>query len=195
LEEQLIITAEGGLVGETTAEVGGGRDRVGKGNVGFRQTQVVLKHVRMRLHQALEQLNADLGVAMLQQHDRGHDIKGAEQARGRPVAEIRVDLAAAPGTAFDLRDQVRSGIFVVLPHDIVRILAIGGRVLTGGDQGFERVRYRQRVLEIGRRREFGMDGPPTAGARRAQAEKRGKQQRRPATEATARGHVAATYSP
>jgi hypothetical protein len=216
LEKQLIITAESALVGETTAQVRAGRNRVGKGNVGFRQTQVVLEHVRMRLHQALQQVNADLGVAMLQQHGRSHHVQGTEQARGRPIAEIRIDFPASAGTAFDLRDQIRgaetfllhqaachrslrehggSSVFVVLPHDIVRIFAIGGRILPSSDQGFERVRQRQRVLVVGRHHEFGMNGAPAAGAPRAQAEKRGNQQQRPAVEATARGHLAAVYSP
>jgi len=148
-------------VSKTAAEVGAGGSRVTKGNVGFRQTQVIFEHFRVRLRQTPEQLEADLGVAMLEQHGGGHDIQGAEQPRCRPAAKIWIEIPAPPGAALDLREKMRGqetlllhqsarhhgprehrwgGILLVHPHDVVRVFAIGGRILASGDQGFQRVR-------------------------------------------------------
>ena len=73
----MLVGAERLSVGKTAAEVGAGRTWVVEGNVGFRETQVVLEHVRVRLHQAFEQLDTDLGVAVLEKPGGGHDIKCA----------------------------------------------------------------------------------------------------------------------
>jgi len=178
---------------------------------------VILEHLRVRLHQAFEQLEADLGIAMLKQHRGGHDIQGAEQPRGRPAAKVWIEIPAPQGAALDLRDKMggqealllhqsaghrgprehgRGGILLVHSHDLVRPFAIGGCILTGCDQGFERVRKCERVSPISRRAEFGMDGTPPKGARRAEAEKRYNQQRRTAIDATTRTHSTRTrYSP
>jgi len=62
----LVVGAEGRLVGKTSAEVRAGESQVTKGNVRLRQTQMILQHVRVRPRQTLEQLEADLGVAVLE---------------------------------------------------------------------------------------------------------------------------------
>jgi hypothetical protein len=181
-----------------------------EGNVGFRETQLVLEPVRVRPDQAFEQLDADLGVTVLEQRGGGHDIEGAEQARCRSAAKVGIELPAPPCAALDLRDQVRSqetlllhqsardrgprehrlgGIFLVHPHDVVRVLTISRRIPASRDQGFERVRQCQRVLPIGRRGELTMDGTAAKGARRAEAEKRDHQERRPASDEMARTHL------
>jgi len=84
---------------------------------------------------------------MLEQHGGGHDIQGAEQPRCRPAAKIRIEIPAPPGAALDVwnkmcgeealllhlsarhrgpREHRWGGILLVRPHDVVRVLTIGG---------------------------------------------------------------------
>jgi hypothetical protein len=211
----LLVRAESLRVRKTAAEVGAGRTRVIEGNVSFRETQMVLEHVRLRPHQAFEQLETDFGVAVLEQPGGGHDVQGAEQARCRSAAKVGIELPAPPCAALDLRDQVRSqetlllyqsardrgsrehrlgGVFLVHPHDVVRVLTIGRRIPASRDQGFERVRQCQRVLPIGRRGELAMDGASANGARRAEAEKRDHEERRTASDEMRRTHLRAAMA-
>ena len=154
----------------------------------------------MRLHQALEQLEADLGVAMFKQRRGGHDVQGTEQPRGRPVAKVWIDILAPPGAALDLRDEMRGqetlllhqsaghrgprehrrgGVLLVHAHESYA-LTIG--VSGDRDQGFERVGYRQRICRSPAA--VARDGRPLRGARRAEAEAR-PPERRPGIDAMA----------
>ncbi len=183
-------------MGLAEAQVGRGGRRIAEGDVGFGQAQMVFGNVRVLLHQPLEQIQADLGVAVVQQGGGSHDVQGTEQPGGRPAAEVGIELPAAAGAALDLRNQIGGqealllhqpahdrgareqrwgGIFRIRAHDVVCVLAVRGRVLARRNQGFERVRYGQRVLPIAGGGELGMHDTPPARTARIEAETRCRQ--------------------
>jgi len=189
--------------------MGAGGSGVAERNVRFRQTQVVLQIVRIPLDQALEQLDADFGVAGLQHDGGGHDVQGAQQAGSGAVAKVRIKLAAAPRTLLDFGHQIggtqafvlhqaarhrgprkhrRRRVFRVCVHDVVGVFAIGERIVASVDQGFEGVRERQHVLPVRRRRELGVDRLSAQGTRRGERDQGNHHQGQATSDATMCAH-------
>jgi hypothetical protein len=173
-----------------------GRCRVAQRNVRLRQAQVVLECIGMPLGQTLEQLDADLRVAVPEQAGGGNDVQRPEQPGGGAPAEFRVDLATAPRRLLDVhnlggtqeaflldqpagdrgaRKQVAGGVLGILMHRFVRVFAICRGVLMHGDQRLEGVGDRQGVVALGGGLDLRVDRRAPARTRRCQADEQQQQ--------------------